>query len=57
MYTCQISSKTMLGDLLTPVSAYLRLRDLSTQSILMESSDYHSGKNARSLSLYNPLHT
>ncbi len=55
MYTYQISSKTMLGDLLTPVSAYLRLRDLSTQSILMESSDYHSGKNARSFIALQPI--
>lgn len=55
MYTYQINSKTMLGDLLTPVSAYLRLRDLSTQSILMESSDYHSGKNARSFIALQPI--
>ena len=55
MYTYQISSKAMLGDLLTPVSAYLRLRDLSTQSILMESSDYHSGKNARSFIALQPI--
>ena len=45
----------MLGDLVTPVSAYLRLRDLSTQSILMESSDYHSGKNARSYIALQPI--
>ncbi len=38
----------MLGDMMTPVSAYLRLRDMSDKSILMESSDYHSGKNAHS---------
>lgn len=45
----------MLGDLVTPVSAYLRLRDLSNQSILMESSDYHSGKNARSYIAIRPI--
>ena len=55
MYTYQINSKTMLGDLQTPVSAYLRLRDLSTQSVLMESSDYHSGKNARSFIALQPI--
>ena len=43
-----VVQKNMLGDLYTPVSAYLRLRDLYTQSALMESSDYHSGENGRS---------
>ncbi|MBR5717003.1 MAG: anthranilate synthase component I family protein [Bacteroidales bacterium] len=55
MYCYKINSKSMLGDLVTPVSAYLRLRDLSTQSILMESSDYHSGKNARSYIALQPI--
>lgn len=44
-----------MGDLYTPVSAYLRLRDLSTQSILMESSDYHTGRDARSYIAYDPI--
>ncbi len=55
MYTYKINSKIMLGDLLTPVSAYLRLRELSAQSVLMESSDYHSGKNARSFIALQPM--
>ena len=55
MYSYKINSKSMLGDLVTPVSAYLRLRDMSTQSILMESSDYHSGKNARSFIALHPV--
>jgi len=54
-YSYKITSKTMLGDLVTPVSAYLRLRDLSNQSILMESSDFHSGKNARSFIAFQPV--
>lgn len=45
----------MLGDLCTPVSAYLRLRDLYTQSALMESSDYHGGENGRSFIGVEPL--
>lgn len=49
------ASKEILGDLYTPVSAYLRLRDNSTQSILMESSDYHSGRNARSYIAIEPV--
>ena len=55
MYSYTITSQTKLGDMLTPVSAYLRLRDFSTQSILMESSDYHSGKNARSFIAVQPI--
>lgn len=47
-YTFKTIQKSMLGDLYTPVSAYLRLRDLYTQSALMESSDYHGGENGRS---------
>ena len=55
MFSYNVAVKTMLGDLLTPVSTYLRLRDLSTQSILMESSDFHSGKNAHSFIAVQPI--
>lgn len=41
-------SKTILADLYTPVSTYLKLRDIYTQSILMESSDFHAQENSRS---------
>ena len=34
-------SKKIPGDLLTPVTAYLNVRDIYSQSVLMESSDYH----------------
>lgn len=54
-YSYKVISKSMLGDLLTPVSAYLRLRDMSAQSVLMESSDYHSGKNAHSYIAVQPM--
>ena len=37
-----------LADLHTPVSVYMKLRDLYPQSALMESSDYHGGENSRS---------
>ena len=42
--------KAMLGDLHTPVSTYLKVRDIFPQSALMESSDYHGSENNRSLS-------
>ena len=48
MFKYKVYTKQLLADMLTPVSAYLRLRDSSEKSILMESSDYHSGKNAHS---------
>ena len=43
------NSKRILGDLFTPVSLYMRLRDLYPQSMLMESSDYDGNENAKSI--------
>ena len=54
-YRYKIHTKQMLGDMMTPVSAYLKLRDTSEKSILMESSDYHAGKNAHSFIGVTPL--
>src|SRR5690554_4305175 len=39
------SYKKMLADTTTPVSIYLRLRDVFPNSLLLESSDYHSREN------------
>ncbi len=50
-----LESRPLPGDLHTPVSAYLRLRDASTRSILMESSDYHTGRDSRSFIALEPL--
>jgi anthranilate synthase component 1 len=47
-YEYRVAARHIPGDLYTPVGTYLRLRDLYTQSILMESSDFHSGENGRS---------
>ena len=49
------NSKTILGDLHTPVSIYLKVRDLFSQSVLMESSDYHAGENSLSFIALCPL--
>ena len=49
------ATKRILGDLLTPVSVYMRMRDRSPQSALMESSDYHGGDNARSFISAHPI--
>lgn len=47
-YTYHTAHKVLLGDLHTPVSTYLKVRDLFPQSALMESSDYHGSENNRS---------
>ncbi len=41
-------SKAYLADTVTPVGAYLRLRDLYPNSILLESNDYHGNENSYS---------
>ena len=40
-------SKQVLGDMHTPVSIYLKVRDMYPQSALMESSDYHENIHRR----------
>ncbi len=55
MYRYHIESKKILGDLNTPVSTYLRVRDAYPQSVLMESSDYHGGENAKSFIGIQPI--
>ena len=54
-FSYNLVSRTLPGDLHTPVSAYLRLRDASSRSILMESSDFHAGRDARSFIALEPL--
>ena len=54
-YNYHTASKKILGDLLTPVSAYLKVRDAYPQSVLMESSDYHGGENAKSFIGLHPI--
>lgn len=49
-----IQHKT-LADLHTPVSVYLRLRDKFPQSILLESSDYHSKEESFSYICCEPI--
>ena len=47
--------RRVLGDLVTPVALYMRLRDLYPQSMLMESSDYHGNENAKSFIGIHPM--
>jgi len=54
-YKIQTYSKKRLADTTTPVSIYLRLRDVFTNTILLESSDYHSRENATSYVCAEPI--
>lgn len=50
-----IHTKKRLADLQTPVGIYLKIRDLYTNSVLMESSDYHSKDDSYSFIGFNPI--
>ncbi len=50
-----IKQREFAGDLHTPVSIYLKLRDLSEQSVLLESSDYNGSENAKSIIAFAPI--
>lgn len=54
-YTLHTSYKRLLADTTTPVSIYLRLRDVFPNSILLESSDYHSRENSMSYICCDPI--
>ncbi|MBP5277317.1 MAG: anthranilate synthase component I family protein [Prevotella sp.] len=54
-WTYHTVSHTFLADLYTPVSVYMRLRDIYPQSALMECSDYHDKNNSRSFIGVNPI--
>src|ERR1700755_2134816 len=47
--------KKLLADTTTPVSIYLRLRDVFPNSLLLESSDYHSRENSLSFVCCDPI--
>ncbi|MDR3250114.1 MAG: anthranilate synthase component I family protein [Tannerella sp.] len=55
MYKFKSKSKVLLGDLHTPVSLYLKLRDVYTKSVLLESSDFHGNENSLSFIALCPL--
>ena len=48
MYTFRTQIRTLAGDLHTPVTTYLKLRDLFPQSALMESADRQDPEGGRS---------
>ncbi len=48
-------SEKMLADTLTPVSAYLKLRDVYPRSVLLESTDFHHLENCYSFICLKPM--
>jgi len=50
-----VKSRTMLADMQTPVGIYLKVRDLYTNSVLLESSDYHGMENSFSYIAFCPI--
>ena len=55
MYKFRTISKKLLGDLHTPVSLYLKLRDVYPKSMLLESSDFHGNENSLSFIAFCPI--
>ncbi len=54
-YSFKTSSRKLLADIITPVSIYLRIRDVYPNSLLLESSDYHGNENSYSFICMKPV--
>lgn len=54
---CKTHVKTKLADTITPVSLYLKIRDRYANSVLLESSDYHTKEDSFSFVCFDPLLT
>ncbi len=51
----RVESRKILADIITPVSIYLKVRDIYPNSLLLESSDYHSKENSFSFICMDPI--
>lgn len=51
----KIATRRILADIITPVSIYLKVRDIYPDSLLLESSDYHSKENSYSFICLDPI--
>lgn len=54
-YNFRTVSRKVLSDLHTPVSIYLKVRDIYPESALLESSDFHGNENSLSFIALKPL--
>ncbi len=51
----RIETRKILADIITPVSIYLKIRDIYPNSLLLESSDYHGKENSYSFICMDPI--
>lgn len=51
----RVVRRKILADIITPVSIYLKIRDIYPNSLLLESSDYHSKENSYSFICMDPV--
>jgi anthranilate synthase component 1 len=56
-FVIKTKSLKLLADTITPVSIYLRIRDIYPNSLLLESSDYHGNENSYSFICLKPQAT
>jgi anthranilate synthase component I len=54
-FKIKTKSRKLLADIITPVSIYLRIRDIYPNSLLLESSDYHGNENSYSFICMKPI--
>lgn len=54
-FALKTEHKKILADTITPVSVYLKLRDVFPHSLLLESSDYNANNNDFSYICCNPI--
>ncbi len=54
-FKIKISTRQILADTITPVSVYLKVRDIFPNAILLESSDYHGSKGSYSYICMEPM--
>jgi len=54
-YAFRTTTQKMLADLQTPVGIYLKVRDVFSESVLLESSDFHGAENGFSFIGIDPL--
>ena len=53
-YNFTTNVREILADMVTPVSVYLKMRDIFPNALLLESSDYHSHENSFSFICLKP---
>ena len=54
-FIIKTKTRKLLADTITPVSIYLRIRDVYPNSLFLESSDYHGNENSYSFICLKPL--